>query len=29
VKETKAQIKATSGPYYFIGEITYEKEKKQ
>jgi hypothetical protein len=29
VKEIKAQIKATSEPYYFITEITYEKEKKQ
>jgi hypothetical protein len=26
VKETKARIKATSEPYYFIGDITYEKE---
>ena len=29
VKETKAQIKATSESYFYIGEITFEKEKKQ
>jgi hypothetical protein len=28
-KETKAQIKATLEPYYFIGEIPYEKEQNQ